>query len=141
MRELPAPKLLDTIVNSVKSGFNLDGVALLLPAADGRLEVAASAGAPLSEEEARLLSASTGPPVHLGPAAPGRENVQAVALVATGQAIGLLAVRGSGGSKAEQELLRAFANHLALALERAGLREEAVRARLLEEVDRSGGPW
>ncbi len=136
VRELPAPQLLDTIVNSVKSGFNLDGVALLLPADGGRLEVAASAGAPLSEADAQRLSAGAGPPVHLGPVTADRGNFQAVALVATGQAIGLLAVRGSGGSKAEQELLRAFANHLALALERAGLREEAVRARLLEEVDR-----
>jgi two-component system sensor histidine kinase KdpD len=136
VRELPAPQLLDTIVNSVKSGFNLDGVALLLPAAGGRLELAASAGAPLSEADAQRLSASAGPPVHLGPVTAERGNFQAVALVATGQAIGLLAVRGSGGSKAEQELLRAFANHLALALERAGLREEAVRARLLEEVDK-----
>ena len=35
VRELPAPKLLDTIVSSVKSGFNLEGVSLLLPGADG----------------------------------------------------------------------------------------------------------
>jgi two-component system sensor histidine kinase KdpD len=135
VRELPAPKLLDTIVGSVKSGFNLDGVALLLPAADGRLHVAASAGAPLSDVDAQRLSAPAGPPVHLGPVATELGNFQAVALVATGQAVGLLAIRGSGGSKAEQELLRAFANHLALALERARLREEAVRARLLEEID------
>jgi two-component system sensor histidine kinase KdpD len=135
VRELPAPKLLDTIVNSVRSGFHLDGVALLLPGADGRLEVVASAGVPLSEADAQRLSAPAGPPVHLGPVVAERGNIQAVALVATGQAIGLLAVRGAGTSKAEQELLRAFANHLALALERARLREEAVRARLLEEID------
>jgi two-component system sensor histidine kinase KdpD len=135
VRELPAPKLLDAIVNSVKSGFSLDGVALLLPAADGRLEVAASAGTAFSEADAQRLSVPAGPPVHLGPVAAERGNFQAVALVATGQPMGLLAVQGSGGLKAEQELLRAFANHLALALERAGLREEAVRARLLEEVD------
>jgi two-component system sensor histidine kinase KdpD len=47
-----------------------------------------------------------------------------------------MALRGAPSSRAEQELLRAFANHLALALERAGLRDDAVRARLLEEVDR-----
>lgn len=135
VRELPAPKLLDTIVSSVKSGFNLEGVSLLLPGADGGLEVAASAGAPLSELDVQRLSAGAGDPVHLAPVPAESGNFQTVALVATGQAIGLLAVRGSGGSKAEQELLRAFANHLALALERAQLREEAVRARLLEEID------
>ncbi len=135
VRELPAPKLLDTIVSSVKSGFNLEGVALLLPGADGDLEVVASAGAPLSELDIRRLLAGAGDPVHLGPVAPERGNFQTVALVATGHAVGLLAVRGSGGSKAEQELLRAFANHLALALERARLRDEALRVRLLEEID------
>jgi two-component system sensor histidine kinase KdpD len=135
VRELPAPELLDTIVSSVKSGFNLEGVSLLLPGADGGLEVAASAGAPLSEMDVLRLSARAGDPVHLAPVPAESGTFQTVALVATGQAIGLLAVRGSGGSKAEQELLRAFANHLALALERARLREEAVRARLLEEVD------
>ena len=135
VRELPAPKLLDAIVSSVKSGFNLEGVALLLPGADGGLEVVASAGAPPSELDTQRLSARAGDPVHLGPATAEPGNFQTVALVATGQAIGLLAVRGTGGSKAEQELLRAFANHLALALERARLREEAVRARLLEEID------
>jgi two-component system sensor histidine kinase KdpD len=136
VRELPAPKLLDTIVSSVKSGFNLEGVALLLPGADGGLEVVASAGVPLSELDTQRLSARAEGPVHLVPvAAAGGGYFQTVALVATGQAIGLLAVRGSGGPKAEQELLRAFANHLALALERARLREEAVRARLLEEID------
>src|SRR6202023_1598867 len=36
----------------------------------------------------------------------------------------------------DHELLRAFANHLALALERTQLREQAVRAELLEEIDR-----
>jgi two-component system sensor histidine kinase KdpD len=135
VRELPAPKLLDTIVSSVKSGFNLDGVALLLPGADGELEVVASAGEALSEPDTQRLLAGAGDPVHLQPVTAEPGNFQTVALVATGQAIGLLAVRGLGGSKAEQELLRAFANHLALALERARLREEAVRARLLEEID------
>ena len=67
VRELPAPKLLDTIVSSVKSGFNLEGVALLLPGADGGLEVVASAGAPLSELDTQRLSARAGDPVHLGP--------------------------------------------------------------------------
>jgi two-component system sensor histidine kinase KdpD len=134
VRELPAPKFLDSVVTSVRSGFDLEGVALLLPA-QGRLQVAASAGVPLSADEVERLSASTGPPVHLGPVPTESGNFQAVALVATGQAVGLLVVRGLRPSKAEQELLRAFGNHLALALERAGLRDEAVRASLLEEVD------
>lgn len=135
VRELPTPKLLDTIVSSVKAAFELEGAALLLPL-DGSLQVAASAGVPLSEREAQSLSATTGSPVRVEPVSPGGGSLQVVALVATGEAVGLMALRGAPGSRAEQQLLRAFANHLALALERAGLRDDAVRARLLEEVDR-----
>jgi two-component system, OmpR family, sensor histidine kinase KdpD len=137
VRELPTPKLLDTIVNSVKEAFNLEGAALLLPF-NGSLELAASAGRPLSDEEVQRLAASSGSPVSLEPAAPDGTNkaLQVVALVATEEAVGLMALRGAPWSRAEQQLLRAFANHLALALERAGLRDDAVRARLLEEVDR-----
>jgi len=137
VRELPTPKLLDTIVNSVKDAFDLKGAALLLPF-NGGLEVAASAGGPLSEEEAQSLAASNGSPVSLEPVGPGGGSgaLQVVALVATDEAVGLMALRGAPSSRDEQQLLRAFANHLALALERAGLRDDAVRARLLEEVDR-----
>jgi two-component system sensor histidine kinase KdpD len=39
-------------------------------------------------------------------------------------------------SEADRSLLRTFANHAALALERARLREQALRSELLEEVDR-----
>jgi two-component system sensor histidine kinase KdpD len=39
-------------------------------------------------------------------------------------------------SDADRALLRTFANHAALALERAQLREQAMRSELLEEVDR-----
>ena len=39
-------------------------------------------------------------------------------------------------SEADRALLRTFANHAALALERAQLREQALRSELLEEVDR-----
>jgi two-component system sensor histidine kinase KdpD len=135
VRELPTPQLLDTIVNSVKAAFELEGAALLLPF-NGGLEVAASSGAPLSDQEAQRLSASSGAPVSVEPVSSGRGSLQVVALVATGEAVGLMALRGAPGGRAGQQLLRAFANHLALALERAGLRDDAVRARLLEEVDR-----
>ena len=138
VQDLPTPRLLNTIVSSVRSAFGLEGAALLLPAA-GHLDVVASTGAPLSEAEAARLSLSTGGPVNVLPAGTDPASLQAVALVANGKAVGLLAVRGAGASKAQQELLHAFANHLALALERAALREDAVKARLLEEVDQLRG--
>ena len=50
--------------------------------------------------------------------------------------MGILALRGLPASEADRALLRTFANHAALALERAQLREQALRSELLEEVDR-----
>ena len=65
-----------------------------------------------------------------------REQSQTVALTATGRPIGLLHIWGADLSRHDQELLHTFANHMALALERAQLREQAMRTELLEEVDR-----
>ncbi len=135
VRESSAPELLETIVTTVVAAFDLDGAALLLPVGDN-LELVASAGTPLSESEFRQLSFATGVPVSVGSAVVGRGAVQAVALAASGKAIGLLALRGLPVTRGANELLRAFANHLALTLERVQLQEQAVRAQLLEEVDR-----
>lgn len=160
VRELPPSALLEAIVSSVRSAFDLEGVSLLLPV-EGRLQLVASAGEPLPAEEAAHLSTGSAQPVPLRPSSlrpssllgllpqgsspsrttpgangPGGPFWQTVALVAGSNAVGLLAVRGASGGREGQELLRAFANHLALALERASLQEEALRARLLGEVDR-----
>ncbi len=59
-----------------------------------------------------------------------------MALTATGRPIGLLHIWGEHLSRHDQDLLHTFANHMALALERAQLREQALRTELLEEVDR-----
>lgn len=135
VRESSMPELLETVVTAVREAFGLQGAALLLPMGQ-RLELAASTGAPLSELELHQLSAEARTPVSLQSAPVERGGIQAVALTAAGQPIGLLALRGLTGTKRERELLRAFANHLALALKRAQLQEHAVRAQLLEEVDR-----
>ena len=125
VRESPMPELLDTIVTAVHQAFGLDGAALLLPI-DGHLHLAASAGTSLSEAELRQLSAVAPIPVSLESAVVAPSDVQAVALTTSDKAIGLLALRGLTGVRADHELLRAFANHLALALQRAQLREQAV---------------
>ena len=59
-----------------------------------------------------------------------------MALTAAGRPVGILAIRGHAGLRGGPGLLRTFANHAALALERAQLREQALRSELLEEVDR-----
>jgi two-component system sensor histidine kinase KdpD len=127
--------LLESIVSSVRSAFDLEGVALLLPVM-GKLQPVASAGFPLAPEEVAHLSVGGPLPVPLGPCMARPSSWQAVALVGSGDAVGLLAVRGANGGDEEEELMRAFANHLALALERTSLREEAMRASLLAEVDK-----
>jgi two-component system sensor histidine kinase KdpD len=53
-----------------------------------------------------------------------------------GRPIGLLGIRGPVLSRHDRELLLTFANHIALTVERAQLREQALRAELLEEIDR-----
>ena len=135
VRESSMPDLLTTIVETVRRAFDLDSAALLLPVGEG-LELVATSGAPLSELELHQVSVDRAVPVSLEAGVVQRGGIQAVALVASGRGIGLLALRASGGASKDSELLRAFANHLALALERAELGEYAVRAQLLEEVDR-----
>jgi two-component system sensor histidine kinase KdpD len=135
VRESPMAELLSTIVAAVRQAFRLDGAALLLPI-DGRLQLMASTGVPLSAAELQQLSTGGRIPVSLDAAIVGPGDVQTVALIASDQPIGLLALRGLTGVEQDHELLRAFANHLALALQRAELREQAVRAQLLAEVDR-----
>ena len=46
-----------------------------------------------------------------------------------------MAIRGRHTAPHDHTMLQAFANHLALALERSTLREEAMRVQLLEEID------
>ena len=50
--------------------------------------------------------------------------------------VGILALRGLPTSDTDRAVLNTFANDAALALERAQLREQALRSHLLEEVDR-----
>jgi two-component system sensor histidine kinase KdpD len=136
IEDRPLPEILELIVSTVHEAFGLRTVALLLPV-DGQLDVVASAGAPLSDAELQQATPLAGTPASLGSSlASTRVQSQTVALTATGRPIGLLNVWGADLSRHDQDLLRTFANHMALALERAQLREQAVRTELLEEVDR-----
>jgi two-component system sensor histidine kinase KdpD len=127
--------LLKTIVGAVRTVFEVPGVALLVPEGN-RLETAASAGVALSRSELQGLEPLSGLPVSLstGPGTP--DEIQTVALTASGRPVGMLAMRGMPASETDRALLRTFANHGALALERAQLRERALRSEVLEEIDR-----
>jgi two-component system sensor histidine kinase KdpD len=128
-------EMLKTIVGTVRTVFAVPGVALLVPEA-GRLAIAASAGEALSADELHQLDPRSGVPVSMGTALGNHDAMQTVALTAAGRPVGILAMRGMPASEADRSLLRTFANHAALALERAQLREQAMRSELLEEVDR-----
>src|SRR5262249_12114125 len=129
-------ELLETISRTVQTAFDVEGVAVLLPAG-GHLAVAASAGKALSADELHQLASQSGLPVPVGTGQPGGPGEgRAVARSAAGRPGGILALRGLPVSAADRDLLRAFANHAALALEQAQLRAQAIRSELLEEVDR-----
>jgi two-component system sensor histidine kinase KdpD len=127
--------LLDTIVTTVQTVFDVPGVALLLPNV-GRLAIVASAGEAISPDQLHQLDPASGIPVSLGTTAPIPDRLQTVALSASGRPVGVLAVRGLPALATDRALLRTFANHAALAVERAQLREQALHAELLQEVDR-----
>jgi two-component system sensor histidine kinase KdpD len=137
VRDSSLPVLFQSVVTAVLGAFRLDSAALLLPV-EGHLRQVASAGEPLSGEELEQLSADRPGPVSLESASVRQGGIQAVALATSGRGVGLLALRGLPASNEDHELLRAFANHIALALERSWLQEQAVQAQLLAEVGRLG---
>jgi two-component system, OmpR family, sensor histidine kinase KdpD len=133
VEEKPLDELLPAIVTTLADVFGSPQVALFL-ARDGRLEIAASAGEPLSERELR--------PVLRAPAELGTSRAQsfdaggllALALAAAGRPVGLLVLSGGTAARYERESLLLFANQVALAVERAELREQALSSRVTEEM-------
>jgi K+-sensing histidine kinase KdpD len=133
LEDKPLEELLSVIVTTLAEVFRARQVALLLPEA-GQLKVAASAGEPLSAEQLRRVLP---PPEALGsvggPSA-GQGGLLLLALTASGRPVGLLALSGQVTDESEREPLLLFANQIALAVERAQLREQALRTRLTEEM-------
>ena len=130
----PVDELLETIVSAVHAVFDIPGVSLLV-LEEGRLEVVASAGEPLNDAELERLAPQSGQPISVGTAGTSVE-LRTIALSASGRAVGILALRGLPTSENDRAVLNTFANDAALAIERAQLREQAIRSKLLEEVDR-----
>ncbi|MFD3452051.1 ATP-binding protein [Streptomyces sp. NPDC058691] len=139
VQDRPLPELLSVIVTALADVLDAGHVALLLPE-DDRLRVAATAGEDLDPTELRRLHPQPGQVTNLdllaAPAGQGRrgEPVQ-LALVAAGRPIGVLTITGVTITEQQREPLLLFANQIALAVERAQLREEALRAQLTHEVE------
>jgi len=154
LQDKPLDELLAAVVSIVAEVFGAHQVALLLPR-DGRLEVAAASGEPLSDEQLRRVLPSPGELARLIPepaeaAGSGisgrykhpsghpdvRGDVLVHALTAAGRPVGLLVLSAEAASGPEREPLSLFANQIALAVERAQLREQVLQTRLTEEVAR-----
>ncbi len=131
----PVDDLLTTIVSAVHDVFDIPGVSLLV-LDEGILKVVASAGDALNERELNQLSPHSGLPISVGTATVSSGELRTIALSASGRAVGILALRGLPTTENDRAVLTTFANDAALALERAQLREQALRSKLLEEVDR-----
>ncbi|HLI15484.1 MAG TPA: ATP-binding protein [Acidimicrobiales bacterium] len=129
--EVPLPELLERIVATVHQVFRPAGVALLLPGPEG-IGVAAAAGEPLDDEQLRAATPSANVLRSVGASA----GVLALPLSASRRPVGVLALAGARLDRRDWELLRTYGNQAALAIERGRLREQALRASLLEQVDR-----
>jgi two-component system, OmpR family, sensor histidine kinase KdpD len=133
VEERPIDELLSAIVTTLADLFGSPQVALFL-SRGGRLEIAASVGEPLSEEELRPVlpaSAEVGTSRAHSFAAGG---LLVLALSAAGRPVGLLVLSGGTAARYERESLLLFANQIALAVERAQLREQALRSRVTEAM-------
>ena len=131
----PIDELLGNIVRAALTVFNVPGVTLLV-LEEGHLKVVASAGEELSANEMYRLDPHSGLPVGVGTAAGSSSELRTVVLATSGGPVGMLAMKNLPASDTERAVLNTFANDAALAIERAQLREQALRSKLLEEVDR-----
>ncbi|HSZ41648.1 MAG TPA: ATP-binding protein [Trebonia sp.] len=131
----PLDVLLPVVVTSLADVSGARQVALFLPAGT-RLEIAALAGDPLSDEQLREVLPFPGTPATLQPRFAERPSLAVLALTASGRPVGLLALSADAAARHEREPLLLFANHIALAVERAQLREAALRTRVNAEMAR-----
>ena len=141
--DLTLSQLLTHIVATVQSVFMPRWTALVVPdrgqEAAGSIEelrVAATAGQPLTEGDVVSLTSGGGQARSLGLVDESGPRRVSVALVVSHRPVGMLVLQDVHLGERERSLLGTFANQAALAVDRAQLREEAMRARLLEEIDR-----
>ena len=134
LTDRPAADLMQVVVEAALHLFGVTGASLLIPH-NGGLEVAASAGDPLTDTELGDLQPESGLPVATGASLrPSAGTIRAVALTATGRPVAILAVRGLAEGT-YGDLFRTFVNNAALAIEREELRNQALRSQLLEQSD------
>jgi two-component system, OmpR family, sensor histidine kinase KdpD len=135
VEDKPLDVLLSVIVTALAEVSGARQVALLLPR-DGSLEIVRSAGEPLTERQLGRIVPAPGTPARLGSGSRDQDDLLVLALTAAGRPVGLLALSADAAARHEREPLLLFANQIALAVERAQLREQALRTRVNEEMAR-----
>jgi two-component system, OmpR family, sensor histidine kinase KdpD len=138
VEDKPLDVLLSVIVTSLADVFGARQVALFLPvgpvgSGGGRLELVGSAGDPLTAQQLRDVVPEPGSVTRH---TRERSGLLVLALTASGRPVGLLALSADAAARHEREPLLLFANQIALAVERAQLREQALRTRVNEEMAR-----
>ena len=143
VEDKPLDALLPTLVMALAEVFGARQVALFLPTRDaGRntgaehMEMAAYTGEPLSDAQLGTVLPARGAPASIGSHSSERTDLTVIALSASGRPVGLLALSADAAARHEREPLLLFANHIALAVERAQLREQALRTRVDAEMAR-----
>jgi two-component system sensor histidine kinase KdpD len=136
--DITLAQLLSHIVTAVQSAFAPRWTALVLPddQRDEVLRVAATAGEPLDDTDTALLTRGGGRTRSLGLGGGEVPRRVALALVVSNRPVGMLVLQDVRLAETERRLLGTFGNQAALAVDRARLRDAALRARLLEEIDR-----
>ncbi len=141
--DLSLSELLAHMVATVQSVFAPRWTALVVPGGDGgpaasgaALRVAASAGQPLTASDVASVTSGGGQASSLGLLEDAGPRRVSVALVVSHRPVGMLVLQDVQLVERERSLLGTFANQAALAVDRAQLRDQALRARLLEEIDR-----
>jgi two-component system sensor histidine kinase KdpD len=143
VEDKPLDALLPTLVTALTEVFGARQVALFLPVREQKgepagehMELAASAGDPLSDAQLRSVLPAPGATASIGVPPRERNTLTVIALSASGRPVGLLALSADAAGHHEREPLLLFANHIALAVERAQLREQALRTRVDAEMAR-----
>jgi len=135
LADKPVDELLAAVVTTVADVFGARQVAVLLPQA-GRLAVAASAGDPLTGEQLSQVLPPPGSLAQVGAQPQVSGDVLVHALAAAGRPVGLLVLSPGSAVQSDREPLSLFANQVALAVERAQLREQVLQTRLTAEMAR-----
>jgi two-component system sensor histidine kinase KdpD len=131
----PLDELLSVVVTTLAEVFGSRKVALLLPTGES-LRIVASSGDPFSEEELRSVLPLADEPPSATTHAIEHGDILTISLTAAARPVGVLVLSGKAAVQYDREPLMIFANQIALAVERAQLQEEALKATLTEEVAR-----